>query len=348
MIKIIIITFTAFLFLVNCSGNNITNPEPEPGRRDYVWTIDTLDISAPAYFIWGSSPFDVWVTTAADFNHSLWHYNGSDWSTDGIFRFILPKAIWGFSSDNIYIGGSAGKIWKYNGSDWSENVVMQKDGHGVGVQSIWGESKNDFYAMGASPDEQGYFNNSVIAHYKNNNWTMLNTDGLKGLVVHMFRNNPDKRIYLLVSKIGGIEHADSTLIYECTGGTYNKIYSSIENMGYQADIRLINQEVYFILGDTIAKRKDNQFQTFLNVENPKFYQRIWGRSSKDIFLLMTDGLAHYNGDNIEYLIYFKYPDSSPLTQIYDAAIFEKEVFFTTDEPPTYLEYIYHGILLESE
>jgi len=49
------------------------------------------------------------------------------------------------------------------------------------------------------------------------------------------------------------------------------------------------------------------------VENPNFYQRMWGRNSKDIFLLMTDGLAHYNGTDIEYLFYF---NITPRTQIY--------------------------------
>lgn len=72
---------------------------------------------------------------------------------------------------------------------------------------------------------------------------------------------------------------------------------------------------------------------------------FWGRSTKDIFLLMTDGLAHYNGDNIEYLFYFTFANDKPWTQIYGAAIFENEVFFTIYEPPTDLKLIYHGKLI---
>ncbi len=63
----------------------------------------------------------------------------------------------------------------------------------------------------------------------------------------------------------------------------------------------------------------------LQVDNPKFYQRMWGRSSNDIFLLMTDGLAHFNGSNIEYLFNFTYPDTEPCTQIFGAALFDKGV-----------------------
>ena len=103
---------------------------------------------------------------------------------------------------------------------------------------------------------------------------------------------------------------------------------------------LIDGEVYFILGRKIAKRINNEFITVLNLGNTNFDNDIWGRSSKDIFLRMTDGLAHYNGSDIEYLLHF----DKPRTQIFGAALFEKEVFFIVYESPTNLNLIYHGVL----
>ena len=119
------------------------------------------------------------------------------------------------------------------------------------------------------------------------------------------------------------------------------MYASEETWGKQADISLIDNKVYFILGNKIATRENDQFKTLVNVDNPNFYQRIWGRNSKDIFLLMTDGLAHYNGSDLKYLFYF---NKTPQTQIYGAALFENEVFFTVYEASTDLKYIYHGTL----
>ena len=107
---------------------------------------------------------------------------------------------------------------------------------------------------------------------------------------------------------------------------------------------MCSSDLYFVLGSEIAKRVNNHFQTILKVKNPNFYQRIWGRNSKDIFLLMTDGLAHYNGSNTVYLFHFNLADVKPWTQIYGAAIFKNEVFFLVDEPTTGLNYIYHGTL----
>jgi hypothetical protein len=95
------------------------------------------------------------------------------------------------------------------------------------------------------------------------------------------------------------------------------------------------------LGYQLAKRVNGQFQTFLQVNNLNFYQRIWGRNSKDIFLLMIDGLAHYNGSDIQYLFHF---NKVPRTQIYGAALFDKDAFFLVYESQTGLSLIYHGKL----
>ncbi|MFZ2325024.1 MAG: hypothetical protein WAV89_15185 [Ignavibacteriaceae bacterium] len=106
-------------------------------------------------------------------------------------------------------------------------------------------------------------------------------------------------------------------------------------------LSFINDEVIFVLGNRIARRVNDQFYTIVNVDNSNFYQRIWGRNTKDIFLLMIDGLAHYNGTDVEYLFYF---NQTPRTQIYGAALFEKDVFFLVDETNTSLSLVYHGKL----
>ena len=87
----------------------------------------------------------------------------------------------------------------------------------------------------------------------------------------------------------------------------------------------------------IETRENGQFQTILTVDNPNFYQRIWGRNEKDIFLMMGDGLAHYNGTDIQYLFY------SDHIQIYGAALFERDVFFLINDKNGN-NLIYHGIL----
>ena len=132
---------------------------------------------------------------------------------------------------------------------------------------------------------------------------------------------------------------DSTFIYEYNQGNYTKLYTTIWDK-YWATVSLINNEVYFVLRTEIARRIDNQFKTVLKLDDTNFYENIWGRNSNDIFLEMTDGLAHYNGSNIEYLFHFNKPN----TQIFGAALFKDDTFFLVHEFQTGLSLIYHGKL----
>jgi len=324
----------------SCDENIYIPSEDQPGRRDYEWNIDTITSFNPLYRLWGSSPTDLWAITSGNPNENIYHFDGTQWVTGTYFILYAPYSIFGFEYNNIYIGAEQGRIYNFNGEGWIEIAALTKDGHkDIGFDNLWGTSSNNLYACGAYPDEQGYANNSVIAHFFNGNWMMLNTDGLFGIVEHLYENRPDNKIYLQV--IGGRNFTDSTHIYEYSQGKYYRLYSNIWTQGLQADISLINGEVYFVLGYEITKRVNNQFQTILRVDNTNFYQRIWGRNSKDIFLMMTDGLAHYNGKDIEYLFYF---NKTPRTQIFGASLFENDIFFLVYESQTGLNLIYHGKL----
>jgi len=343
MKRIILLSFIALLSFNTCDSPTEIIDDAIPGRRDYVWSIDTLDAPGNFYYgLWGSSPINVWTVTSSNWDKSIFHFNGDEWISNQVVGLFNLKGLHGFSSDNIFVGADNGSIWRFDGNNWKLFAKLQKEGTDYFLfQNIWGESQSDFYAFGSGPDKNHLANNSIIAHYTNGDWTMLNTDIIQGNVAHLYKNKSDNKIYFRLTKVGGIQHIDSTIIYEYTGTSYTKLYSSIETHGLQADISLINGEVYFILGDEIAKRVNNQFQTILNVNSPKFYQRIWGRNSKDIFLLMTDGLVHYNGTDLEYLFYF---NVTPQTQIYGAALFKKDVFFLVDEFRTGNKFIYHGKL----
>ena len=341
--KILLITTAGIILIINSCNECVLGPgNIEPGRRDYVWTVDTIPNYSYMSKLWGSSPTNVWaIGQPGDFSKSIWHYDGNQWTTDDVLRLIIPHSIYGFASNNVWMGGSDGKIWHYDGTGWQQSVKLTKDGSTlIAFDNMWGDSQNDLFASGAYSDENHLYNNSVITHYSENNWVMLNTYGLIGIVERLYKNNIDGSYYLRTNRIGGGEYPDSTLIYKYTNNKYYKIYGSLWTKGSQADISLINGEVYFVLGNEIAKRTNNQFQTLLKVDNPNFYQCIWGRTSKDIFLFMTDGLVHYNGTDMEYLLHF----DKPRTQIYSAMLFNEEVFFLVYESSTGTYLIYHGKL----
>jgi hypothetical protein len=343
---LIIFILSIIIALNTCNENPLVDDNIPHGRRDYVWTVDTLNTPFNIYYrMWGSSLTDVWCVSPGDWDKSIAHFDGEGWSIYGISGLNVPSSIYGFSNSNIFIGAQNGQIWRFDGNNWILFAELTKDGHNdIGINNIWGEFPNNFYAFGAYPDSNGAFNNSVIAHFQNNKWTMFTTEDIIGVIGHLYKNGGDQKIYLNTYRLGGGEYFDSTLIFEYSQGIYEQLYSSVWTRGAEADISLINNEVYFILGNEIAKRKNNQFQTFLLVDNPNFYQRIWGRNSKDIFLFMTDGLVHCNGTDQEYLLHF----DKPRTQIFGAVLFENEVFFLVYESETHLNLIFHGKLDEQK
>lgn len=334
LLTIISITFLTF----SC---DTTEPPDDikPGRRDYTWQVDTLNFQNNTYDrMWGSSPNDIWLTSSGDWDKSIAQYNGEKWNIYGIPNMNVAHCIFGFTQNEIYIG-AIGEIWKFNGFNWDKIAeLIQNENKDIFLNDIWGESPNNFYVFGAYPDETGYTNNSVIVQILNNTTININTKNIKGTVGKLFENAEDGKIYCLVYEPGGGIYYDSTHIYKYENTEFKKIYGSLWNQGEEANLSLINGSIYFVLGNKIATYSNDKFQTVLQIDNLNFYQRIWGRSSKDIFLFMTDGLTHYNGENLEYLLFFE----KPRTQIFSAMLFEKDVFFLVYESTTNLNLIYHG------
>lgn len=151
--KNLITCLTIILILLPQQSCNTIEPTDDikPGRRDYTWTIDTLDgLNSPRFRMWGSSPSDVWSTTTSNWDVSISHFNGSQWTSYGVPGIIQPTAIYGFSGNNIFLGDENGKIWKYNGNNWTLFAELKKNGHSNTVFSnIWGENTNSLYATGA-------------------------------------------------------------------------------------------------------------------------------------------------------------------------------------------------------
>lgn len=341
MKKNIFFFYSISLLLAFISFNSCNTTEPDelkPGRRDYTWTVDTINTYA-YYRMWGSSPTDLWATGSADWENSIANFDGYQWHTYGVNGIVNPYGLFGFDKNNLFVSAENGRIWRYNGNIWILFAELSKDGQSnFAFNDIWGISANDFFVFGGLPDTVGSLNNSVIAHYYNNKWSMLDTRAINGVVAKVYKNVKDNKTYILTYKSGRGIDPDSSIIYEYDQSNFKKIYSSIWTGGLQAEIRLIADEVFFVLGNQIAKRVNGQFQSLLQVANPNFYQRIWGRNSKDVFLLMTDGLAHYNGSDIQYLFHF----SKPRTQIFGGALFENDVFFLVSEVSPNLTICYHG------
>lgn len=314
------------------------NYDIKPGRRDYTWNVDTL--SAPEYTLvrrmWGSGPNDVWAILGADLDKTIWHYDGNSWTTDGVYRSIDPASIFGFASDNIWLGGHQGEIWHYNGSSWYLiTVLVAVQGKHITWNNIWGENPNNVYAVGAYEDQNLYINNGVIAHFGGNSWGLLNIQ-INNSLTKIYKDNIAGYI------VEGIRFGliDTSKVFLFSQNKLTEIYSNMATSSYNASIGLIDHRVLITYGKDIYNYSNHEFKLYYSVNNESFGGGIIGRSLKDIFLGMRDGIAHYNGNDVQYLFYV----DNPNTFVTSWEIYEYEVFFSFYDFSNGKTYMHKGTL----
>ncbi len=332
----------SFFILITVAGfgcKNTTEPEidnTQPGRRDYEWRVDTVKLQGGFFTkIWGSSPSDVWAVGNVDANENIWHYDGFKWSSDGVLRAENPWSIFGLGPSSIWMAGSEKKIWFYDGISWQvqANITLNEFSR-IYIHDIWGKNSNSLYAVGSGYNENGE-QNGLILKYNGIEWKYLRTD-IEPIVLMEIREY-NGRLFVSGEQNNSAIEDTSKLFLLNDNNQLQLVNSNTHSVG----LELINDILYVIIEKNIYKFSRTglvHWKTF-DVENSGF--RIWGRNEKDIFLRMQDGVAHYNGSNIEYI--YKFNTQNYLT-ITGAAIFSDTIFFLITDYTSHLNLILKGTL----
>lgn len=129
---------------LTCKRNTTGPGSLLPGKREYVWTIDTLA------------------------------YPGS-FQTD-------MRSMYATSSDNVYIVGhndqNRGKMYHYNGQQWSPVILTASEGGliqgAIDLTAIHGSGPNDIWAVGEEtyydPLTGRFSDTSLVIHYDGVQW----------------------------------------------------------------------------------------------------------------------------------------------------------------------------------
>ena len=337
MILIAVITIVIFNSCHNSTEPQ--KPEIKPGRRDYTWTIDTVQIWGTYLMkMWGSSPTDVWaVGSGSDYNEEIWHYDGKEWKTDGVWRGIHPWCIYGFAKNDIWIAGSDGEIWHYDGNDWSESLSYSKELNYkypvIIFYNIWGVKPNDIYAVGLTVDSNNIFM-SIMMHYDGAQWERVSIE-LEGSIKDIKKGNKTSNKCFIYNKVQ-FTNPDTGKYFEFDGERLNEIQSSQDRWH---SLTIIDDEVVFTIDSGIYTYNEG-FNLIAKNPYTNNYQSVYGRNLKDIIWMMSDGLTHYNGTDFKYILQF---DNKSLS---DGVIFENEVFFVANDfyNGKANNLIYHGVL----
>jgi len=84
-------------------------------------------------------------------------------------------------------------------------------------------------------------------------------------------------------------------------------------------------EILFVIENDVFRYRRNKLVPFLHVDNEHFAYQVFGRSKNDLFISMDDGIAHYNGEDVEYLYHFP-SDGMSVTR--EPCILENDIFYS--------------------
>ena len=231
-------------FLLPACRENGTGPAntPQPGKRNYVWTVDTL--SYPGSFqtlmkcIWASSAKDVYVGGHNSLigQGTMYHYDGSRWTPESLLvdkggtitRGFDISAIYGFARNDVYAVGEyiyrnstpppnfldSSLIIHFDGGTWRE---MQLPERGRQMISVWGASPTDVWFGGAY---------GTLYHYDGVSIRKVPFDSLTGFSC-MAGSSPSNIYATCVRKIDFVPPDDSSFyfLYKYNGHAWKAIDS---------------------------------------------------------------------------------------------------------------------------
>lgn len=130
-----------------------------------LMTTSTAPLNNPVpavQSIWGASETDVWAVGGelSPGTTSLFHFNGTTWSTETRKSGIL-YGVWGSSSSNVSTVGHQGLILSYAGGGWT-NVPSGTTYH---LRAVWAASATETWAVGG--DAGG---DHIILRYDGRTW----------------------------------------------------------------------------------------------------------------------------------------------------------------------------------
>ncbi len=323
-IQFMVFLITVILFAFSCNDSGV-NPEDnlKPGRRDYVWEIDTLNNQDEyiGYFeMWGANSNNVWIVGEGTNNtESILHYDGSTWKVANEGQYIRCNSIFGTSENNIWIGGDEGKIYHYNGNEIRLFQTIEQEGFNYfGFYSIDGSLPNNIVAVGALDWETG-----AIARFNGNTWRIEYIADFPSQFIDVLIDPNSINHFYICSVLYNSEfdvamykYADHEMI-RIQNGRFS------ENSVPVAD--KLGNEIFFFWGGKMFSYFNNEFNLFLDLSYlGNSISRIWGRNRKDFFLTQNNKLYHYNGTDLQNLLT---TDQNDLLDIRDAVLFENEIFF---------------------
>lgn len=217
----------------------------------------------------GSSANDVYAVGS----ETIWHYDGRSWmpARSGTGGFL--NGVWAASRSNVYVvwssgdGGLTGEVLHFNGRAWRTVASAP-----AALQSVWGSSGSDVYAVG----RQG-----TILHYDGSTWSALSTGRYEWLQGIWGSSSQDVFV-------AGAQ--DSILHYD--GARWTRQYTGAPSLALWGNS---SQDVFAVGGSSITHYDGVRWSPQASSTTNNLFG-VWGSSPNDVFAVGVKGtILHYDG-----------------------------------------------------
>jgi hypothetical protein len=339
--KVIWFTALCFILILNSCKNGPVEPDDSnatPGRRDYVWTADTIK----AYYIyfnsiWGKTANDVWaVSSVGSVFENIYRYDGTKWYRETRTPISGTVSIFGIDN-NLWICCKDGRIWNYKDNIFYSSPQFTYEDKEIVFFSMTGKSETELYAGGGKSIP--YNKDAILFKYDGNQWQMIKAIKNYGNIYWIKYCSENDRYYFL-TYLDNEKIADTTRLIEYNGMDLKTIIE--QPSGNNLIINDIAGFLYISIGNKIYRYYNDCMTNILEVTESKLLGQIWGRSRNDLFIQMLDGLIHYNGSDVQYIL--KFPENTVFGSC--ALVLDKDIFLHAFDNKTGYSIIYHGKLKE--
>ncbi len=242
------------------------------------------------------------------FNFLTW--NGKSWTLQQSATYVQLRAVFAFSSTDVWVGSSAPYHW--DGTRWhGYNVAGVFGGY---IKKFWGTSSSNLYMVGT---------NGSIAHFDGVIWHNLSSR-ITGTIqdISGIRNPADGSLDIL-SVAAEVTSMGDQMILRIVG---NHVVGTVEGVPDRRfySIWFANPSRIFSCGDGVFTRgPDNVWKEIAGINVlPVFTEKLRGTASNDLFVVGDFGaVAHYNGLNFQ-----RYPHAAAAA-VYASVDFKGNTMF---------------------
>jgi len=260
--------------------------------HEYDWQTTTIGVwQSVLVDVWGTDENNIYAVgnvKLAEGNLGLFNWDGVNWK--GI-KEVGGDAIWGSSSDDIWVAG--GGVFHFNGNEWKRIDATTSGNQVIALNQVFYDNKPYSTIWGNSCTDV-YFGSQrgTIVHWDGKNTTVVYTKS-ENFIIQNIHGSSTTNIWAV-----GTEYYSPwrNLVLHFNGTTWKEITNLPDETFFPSGVYVLNEKEIYICGESgLVYGNENGWKE-ISIPGNAALSKIKGINGNDIFLTgHFNSLYHYNG-----------------------------------------------------